>query len=225
VSTHHTTLIGETFGRLLVIKFHDRVPTGRAGKTQSRWVCQCACPDQKTVIVRHKRLRAGNTRSCGCLRREATRSRRIIYPDIWLRRAIEQVRRTKPLPIRPEILTLPAKECKICLTSFFPRQEQQKTCGYYCRRLLKKRRPLPRTVFQPPDVKKERVNPLQILERDNWTCQLCSFPAPKHLRGSHSSIAPEVGHIIPHAQGGSYTLENLQCEHRGCNLEKNFKNV
>jgi hypothetical protein len=143
-----------------------------------------------------------------------------------LSRALVYVAQQPALIRKPEIETLPRQVCVICHAGFFPKNSQQKTCGWYCSKLRRKRRSLPHGLASIPIIQsKRRLKPEDVLERDNWTCQLCSFPAPKHLRGSHSSIAPEVGHIIPHAQGGSYTLENLQCEHRGCNLEKNFKNA
>ena len=40
---------------------------------RARWRCACSCGT--AVVVTGKRLRSGNTRSCGCLRREASRRR------------------------------------------------------------------------------------------------------------------------------------------------------
>ncbi len=54
---------GRTFGRLTVI--------GRAGNTASRhtrWRCLCQCGAEKLVSL--PCLRGGNTKSCGCLKRE-----------------------------------------------------------------------------------------------------------------------------------------------------------
>jgi hypothetical protein len=56
-------LIGERFARLVVLQ---RSETSRHG--QAYWLCQCDCGDQTTVSSR--RLTSGNTRSCGCLRKE-----------------------------------------------------------------------------------------------------------------------------------------------------------
>ena len=55
-------LTGRRFGRLLV---EDRVE--RPGRT--KWRCQCDCG--AVCEVESANLRNGNTRSCGCLRREA----------------------------------------------------------------------------------------------------------------------------------------------------------
>lgn len=55
-------LVGQRFGRLLV--------TAQAeAKAQSRWwVCMCACGSE--VVVPTYRLSSGNTKSCGCLKRD-----------------------------------------------------------------------------------------------------------------------------------------------------------
>src|SRR5262245_21105077 len=56
----HATLnlAGQTFGRWQVI----------ARASPGWWKCVCQCGNQ--AIVRQSSLRSGNTRSCGCLRRE-----------------------------------------------------------------------------------------------------------------------------------------------------------
>jgi len=142
---------------------------------------------------------------------------------VYLGRVLEQIRTVPLFFPRCEIETIPRRVCVICHNGFFPNAPTQKVCGWYCKTLHRKRRPLPKRLQVAPVIRaKPTIRPEAILERDNWICQICFFPAPKHLRGTFSSIAPEVGHIIPHAEGGDYVPENLQCEHRGCNLEKNF---
>ena len=49
---------GKTFDRLTVIQF-DKISNYRG-----YWLCRCSCG--KTVSVSGKRLRDGNTKSCGC---------------------------------------------------------------------------------------------------------------------------------------------------------------
>lgn len=56
---------GDVFGRLTVIGFAPR-PRPRVVTYQ----CRCECGN--TLAVRHGSLRTGNTKSCGCLRREVT---------------------------------------------------------------------------------------------------------------------------------------------------------
>lgn len=57
------SLIGQRFGRLVVIDKSDRTD----GHT-SWWVCKCDCGNIKEV--RASCLKKGSTKSCGCLRRE-----------------------------------------------------------------------------------------------------------------------------------------------------------
>ncbi len=59
-----------------------------------------------------------------------------------------------------------------------------------------------------------------ILERDNWTCQLCGIATPRELRGTTHPHAPEIGHIIPRTRGGGDEPENLRCECKSCNHQK-----
>lgn len=72
-------------------------------------------------------------------------------------------------------------------------------------------------------VKVEAVNPLTVLERDRWQCQLCGVSTPKRLRGTYDERAPEVDHIIPIAEGGEHSYRNTQCACRACNLAKSGK--
>lgn len=55
-------MIGRTFGRLEVVSF-----VGKKGK-HKQWKCHCVCGNFK--IVSESNLVTGNTRSCGCLRKE-----------------------------------------------------------------------------------------------------------------------------------------------------------
>ena len=76
-------LTGKTFGRLTVIS-RSKNKFGRV-----YWLCKCECGNEKSISG--KELNNGNTRSCGCLRKEisATKARthgqtesRLYY--IWL---------------------------------------------------------------------------------------------------------------------------------------------
>lgn len=66
----------------------------------------------------------------------------------------------------------------------------------------------------------ENVDPLRVLERDGWICQLCGVKTPKRLRGTYDDRAPEVDHIIPIAAGGEHSYRNTQCACRQCNIAK-----
>ena len=56
-------LTNQRFGRLVVI---ERTEIGNAKRP--KWLCKCDCGSYKVVSSAH--LRHGDTRSCGCLRRE-----------------------------------------------------------------------------------------------------------------------------------------------------------
>ena len=62
-----TDLTGMRFGRLLVV---SQGPTDGRG---AQWHCVCDCGAKK--LAKAKRLVQGNTRSCGCLKREANQRR------------------------------------------------------------------------------------------------------------------------------------------------------
>lgn len=77
-----------------------------------------------------------------------------------------------------------------------------------------------RRKLQKKGVTVEYVDPLIVLDRDNWKCRLCGRDTPKILRGTHDMNAPEVDHIVPLAQGGVHSYQNTQCLCRACNAAK-----
>jgi hypothetical protein len=62
-------LVGLTFGRLTVVNFHSIVAVGRKNKPRRSWHCKCRCG--AGVFATTESLRSGNTKSCGCLQKEA----------------------------------------------------------------------------------------------------------------------------------------------------------
>ena len=56
-------LVGQTFGRLKVIKRGENTKRG-----QARWICECECGNIKTIIGGS--LKNHQTKSCGCLWKE-----------------------------------------------------------------------------------------------------------------------------------------------------------
>lgn len=66
-------------------------------------------------------------------------------------------------------------------------------------------------------VNAEHINPLTIYERDNWTCGICGKPVDKRL-GYPDHKSATIDHIIPIAQGGTHTQDNVQCAHWDCNI-------
>lgn len=61
-------LIGQKFGRLLVVKEGERSSSGRV-----RWHCVCDCG--KELDVYGPSLKSGNTKSCGCYHSDVARAR------------------------------------------------------------------------------------------------------------------------------------------------------
>lgn len=57
-------MIGQRYGRLLVVKLADR----RGGMNEAYWECLCDCGN--THIAARGNLRFGSVKSCGCLARE-----------------------------------------------------------------------------------------------------------------------------------------------------------
>lgn len=64
-------LTGQRFGRLVAIRRAENLITP-GGASLTRWLCECDCG--KTTIVLSRALKAGTTRSCGCLRRDLSRT-------------------------------------------------------------------------------------------------------------------------------------------------------
>ena len=56
-------LVGQKFGRLIVLKKKDKNKSGNY-----RWLCKCDCGKEK--IIRGDNLKSGTTKSCGCLQKE-----------------------------------------------------------------------------------------------------------------------------------------------------------
>ena len=63
---------GERFGRLTVVEAaKDAVDS--SGYASTMWLCLCDCG--KSKIIRQRKLLSGNTKSCGCYRREYAKNR------------------------------------------------------------------------------------------------------------------------------------------------------
>ena len=68
------SLVGQKFGRFTVL---SREPSDKFGR--SCWKCECKCGNTK--IVAGAALTSGNTQSCGCLKAELNRIRKIKDPE------------------------------------------------------------------------------------------------------------------------------------------------
>lgn len=65
----------------------------------------------------------------------------------------------------------------------------------------------------------EPVSRVAVLERDSWTCHLCSKKINCQLKYPHAKSA-SVDHIIPLAEGGTHEMANVRPAHLVCNQTK-----
>ena len=63
-------LIGQKFGRLTVISQAETVKDSK-GYDVRQWNCICDCGNKEIKVVKEHCLKYGNTKSCGCLQKEA----------------------------------------------------------------------------------------------------------------------------------------------------------
>lgn len=70
VNINRLNLIGERFGRLVVVdKADDYIRPN--GSHLSQWVCNCDCGTKNKIIIGSS-LKNGSTQSCGCIHKEKT---------------------------------------------------------------------------------------------------------------------------------------------------------
>lgn len=65
----------------------------------------------------------------------------------------------------------------------------------------------------------EKVDRVEVFERDGWVCQLCGDPVDREAT-TRTAMSATLDHIIPVSRGGPHTMGNLQCAHFRCNLRK-----
>ena len=65
----------------------------------------------------------------------------------------------------------------------------------------------------------ERINRLEIFERDRWVCGICEGLIDKTIR-LPNLMAATLDHVVPLAIGGQHTRDNVQAAHALCNFTK-----
>jgi 5-methylcytosine-specific restriction endonuclease McrA len=68
----------------------------------------------------------------------------------------------------------------------------------------------------------EKIDRLEIFERDHWRCGLCRERVGKKLSWPHPRSA-SLDHVVPLVAGGSHTRANVQLAHLECNIRKNAR--
>lgn len=70
--TNKADLTDQPFGKLTAVREVGRNKYGRV-----LWECRCECGNPKPIVVSTANLRSGNTASCGCVKLDELRSRRV----------------------------------------------------------------------------------------------------------------------------------------------------
>lgn len=96
--------------------------------------------------------------------------------------------------------------CQVCATPFTTKSTRTKTCSSVCGALRKHR-------------VKNRRKRLRVLERDAWTCGICTEAIDRTLPWP-DPMSASVDHILPRNHGGGDEDANLQAAHLLCNILK-----
>jgi len=67
--------------------------------------------------------------------------------------------------------------------------------------------------------KGDSIVALDVFEAHGWICNICQKQINKYLRVPNWWAAT-IDHVIPLAEGGTHTWENVAPAHLRCNLEK-----
>jgi 5-methylcytosine-specific restriction endonuclease McrA len=65
----------------------------------------------------------------------------------------------------------------------------------------------------------EKINDLEVFERDSWKCGICNEPIDQKVKYPHPMHA-QLDHIVPISKGGSHSWGNVQASHAVCNQRK-----
>lgn len=85
--------------------------------------------------------------------------------------------------------------------------DERRKANYQKRRALKLQLPA------------DDIRPVDVYERDGWTCKLCELPVDKSLAYPDPG-SPSLDHRKPLSRGGHHTWDNVQLAHLQCNVRK-----
>lgn len=63
------------------------------------------------------------------------------------------------------------------------------------------------------------IDRLEILDRDNWVCHICSRPIGQSYVWPDGRMG-SMDHVVPVSKGGPHTSDNLKAAHLICNIQK-----
>jgi hypothetical protein len=122
--------------------------------------------------------------------------------------------------------------CEWCKKDFSAQVTgKRKYCDFKCRETVRrKKRRLYLNNWQRVREQREkattveRISPLDVFKRDDWTCWLCHQPVDMSQQHPEPN-APTVDHVIPISKGGPHTMDNVRCAHSICNMKKNNSTI
>lgn len=210
-------LTGQKFGRLTVIKLDpNRGPSG-----QVKWICQCECGNQKSIIGSN--LTKGLTLSCGCLHKEKS-SKNLIGQKFGRLLVIEKT--DKRTPNRNIIWKC---QCDCGEITEVPTSPliQGRTCSCGC--LDKERRHEKGTHFK--DISGQRFGNVIALEPTSmrssqnaiiWRC-ICDCGNECYLNGSYLRMGDVSSCGCMKSKGESLIIKILQAHNIKYEKEKVFE--
>jgi 5-methylcytosine-specific restriction endonuclease McrA len=201
----------------------DCAGCGRTFQSLVYWAKCCSRVCGKRARKRHDPARSALEYQA---KERARKAKRASDPDHGKQRAIRALinalkRHCQQLGARGKAL----KPCATCGSPIGSGTKAYKYCSRECRdrgdatkAARRKGRSAHRAAKRSTTV--VAFDPIFVLERDHWTCQICGIRTPRRLRGTHAPNAPEVDHIVPLSKNGKHILSNVQCACRKCNRSK-----
>lgn len=208
-------------------------------------ICQ-SC--SKTVTRKAQRYEFGKycSRPCAYAGRAITRAAKAAEDKAarQLEQALRREERAKAIRVAREAQKAASRlrECAVCCGYYTPEKTGNRilVCSDPCRRdyvseqearakALSKANPNTRAAkalskarrrMTESNARREKVDPVEVFNRDQWRCYICGVHTPPELRGTNEPDAPELEHVVSLTDGGAHALHNVACACRSCNSAK-----
>lgn len=142
---------------------------------------------------------------------------------IWEPKAHKHLTKSTTAPTAPKPRIIAQGSCHECGKQFtaivIGNQRIPRFCGNRCIKKSTSRNNHHMRRMRITSRPSENIYRRTVLERCNYTCQLCHQPLDMKAH-RNSDWAPSLDHIIPIAEGGTHTMDNVQMAHRICNSYK-----
>ena len=93
-------------------------------------------------------------------------------------------------------------------------QQYAKTYDYVGHAMMRARA-LGATIVEP-------ISNIEVFKRDNYTCYMCGIEVDPEA-DCYQPNSPTVDHVLPFAEGGQHTMDNVRCACFKCNSTKQAK--